>query len=131
MNDQDIKLILGFLFQLGAKVDTVISKGSISILDLPGFIGVFEAAGPAIAAVKGLPEEISGLSDASMADIRAYVQSQLPSVIPSPAIDSLIDGGLGLIQEIYDYAVELKQAKAPAAPSAPVAPAAPSAPAAS
>src|ERR1039457_3688483 len=125
MNDQNIKLILGFLFQLGAKVETVISKGSISFLDLPSFIGVFEAAGPAIGAVKQLPAELSGLNDATIADVRAYIQSQLPAVIPNATADGLIDDGLGLIQELYDYAMALKAAKNPApatpAPSAPAA----------
>jgi hypothetical protein len=126
MNDQNIKLILGFLFQLGAKVETVISKGSISFLDLPSFIGVFEAAGPALAAVKQLPAELSGLNDATIADVRAYIQSQLPSVIPNATVDGLINDGLVLIQELYDYAMALKAAKSqtPATPAASSAPAA-------
>lgn len=111
---QDIENILGFLFALGSKVESVIAGGSISFLQLPSFIGIFEAAGPALAGVKALPADIKQITDADLATIRAYIQTQLPSVVPNATIDTLIGNGLALAQNLYDYAISIKAAKSAA-----------------
>jgi hypothetical protein len=115
----DICSLLGFLFQLGAKVEAVIKSGSISIFSLPGFLGVFEAAGPALGVVKSLPADISSLSDSDLQAIRAYVQQQLPSVVADPVADGLINAGLSLGQEIFDFVESVKSAKNPPAAAVP------------
>ena len=117
----DIESVLGFLFQLASKVEGVIAGGSISFLELPGFIGVFEAAGPALAAAKNLPTDVKVINDADLAAIRAYIQTQLPSVVPNAVLDGLINSGLAQVQSLVDYVESIKAAKAPQSPVPPAA----------
>jgi hypothetical protein len=122
---QDINSVLGFLFELGAKVEQLIQKGSISFLDLPGMIGIFEGASPALAALKSLPADLKQINDADLASIRAYVQTQLPTVLPNASLDALIGSGLAQAQSLYDFIESLKAAKNPAPTPAPAAAPAP------
>lgn len=115
----DINNILGFMFQLAGKVLSVIQAGKISFFDLPSFIGVFEAVGPALSSVKNLPTDLKTLSDADLTAIRAYVATQLPTVVPNETIDGLINNGLAQAQALYDYVQTFKIAQTPVA-SAPV-----------
>jgi hypothetical protein len=125
MNDSDIKALLNFLIILAGDIEKIVAKGSLSLLDLPGLYGAFSAASPALGGLKGLPAELASLNDDSIADIRSYVQANIAQAVPSPAVDDLINEGLALGQQIYDFIESLHQVKAGSTPVALVATPAP------
>lgn len=113
MNDMEIKNILNFLFLLSAQVEKIIKGGSVSILQLPGFYSAFEAAGPALSNINQLPSEVKSINDAVLVDLRTYVATNLSSVVPSPAVDAIIEDALNLAQQLYDFVESIKAAKNP------------------
>lgn len=123
IDDSELKALLNFLIVLAGDIEKIVAKGSLSLLDLPGLYGAFSAASSALSGIKQLPEEISSMNDASIADLRAYIQAQLPSAVSSPVIDGVVNDGLSLAQELFDFVNSVRSAKNP--PAAPAAPAAP------
>jgi hypothetical protein len=121
INDQELKALLNFLIVLSANIEKLVAKGSLSLLDLPGLYGAFSAASPALSGLKSLPSELSSLNDASISDLRAYVSANINSAVANPEIDGLINGGLSLAQELFDFVASIKAAKNPPAAAAPVA----------
>lgn len=123
INDAELKALLNFFIVLGGDIEKIVAKGSLSLLDLPGLYGAFSAASSALSGIKQLPGELSQINDASLADLRSYIASGLPGVLPNAEVDGLINSGLSLGQELFDFIVSLKGAKASAPVSAPVPPA--------
>lgn len=104
----EIQNLLAFAFALAGQVEKVVAKGSVSLFDLPGFYGAFQAAGPLLANIKLLLPQIENLNDSEITQIRTYVSQNLGQAVSSDAIDQVVLNALALVQQLYDFVLQVK-----------------------
>lgn len=103
---EETKRLLKFIIELGKSIDKTFSKGHIGLFDAVNFYGALIACIPAFNGISQLKPELAHLDDSEIADLRAYIQSELS--LQDQALTIAINDGLALAQKLYDFVLSLK-----------------------
>jgi hypothetical protein len=75
-NVQNLKELLGFVFELGESIGESFEDGKITFMDAANFVDVFQKIAPALEDIDMIPAEISDIDEAEINELTSYISEE-------------------------------------------------------
>ena len=98
---KETKELLKFVIDFGEAIETALADKKFEIAELSLLIAPLMQVGPAFEGIDKLGGEMKDLTEAEMAELKAYVEDELD--LKNDNLEEIIERGLGLAITIYSF----------------------------